>query len=298
MVRGMHAESLAGQWRRRLTLPRATADGQLTGQVHPFGLSSQVAERTRARLTARGEPLTLSLPPQTTAPRPAPEEPAVPKLPTPSARPTTSRADASWRSRVAIPAALVAGLLLAACGGKADGLDLATPAPEVSRSAAPVAQSPTPVPTPVSPTPTPTTPLASTAPADTEKQKVLADYAAYYRALRPLAEKPAQERPAALAAVAVDPLYSTILTEYANRDRAGKIAYGETILHPEVALLGAADAAIRDCQDSSHTGLMNKATGEKLTVGVPAFLRLSQMKRGTDGTWRVTTVDAYPKATC
>lgn len=204
---------------------------------------------------------------------------------------TTMTRRATGRSGLAVVAV---ALLLAGCGGQASGLDLQTPAPEVSRSAAPVAEPATPMPSLAAST----TPPATTASAQTPQQQVIAGYEAYYDLFRSLNEMPAAQRPAALASVAVDPLYSAVLKELDSRDAAGKVTYGRTETHPEVALLQGDSAAIRDCQNTSTSGLMNKATGEKLTVGVPAYLRLSEMKRGSDGIWRITTINAYPNAKC
>lgn len=191
--------------------------------------------------------------------------------------------------------ALFAGLLLAGCGGQANGLDLQTPAPQVSRSAAPVAERATPTPT----TAPPTTPPATTVPpAQTEEQKVLAAYTAYYDALQPISAMSAADRPAALAKLTVDPLYSTALKELAARDAADKIVYGKLVVHPRVALLRNDNAALEDCQDASKFGLMNRTTGEKLTVGVAEFKQLTEVKRGQDGVWRLSTVGHTPEAKC
>ena len=192
-----------------------------------------------------------------------------------------------------VAAGLLAGALLTGCSNSsANGLDLQTPAPEktgttgaVSSPSAATTRSPS-----VAPTPVPK-PL-------TEKQKVLAGYEAFWESFGPLGQMSAAERPAALRAVAVEPLIAATLKELARRDAANQVSYGRTGTRPEVSLLQGASAAVRDCQNTSASGLMDKTTGKKLTVGVPAYLRLSEMKRGTDGVWRITTINAYPNAKC
>lgn len=264
-------------------------------QVHPSGLSTLPLRGCASAFDGKPEAADDLLPPPETAPYAAPEESAVTK--TNASRKRSACSEGS-RTRRAVPAAALGViLLLPGCADKTNGLDLQTPSPEVSRSSVPVEAKPTPS---VSATPStsPTATASPTTPPQTGAGQVLAGYAAYWEALRPLAALPANQRPAALKAVAVDPLYSAVLQEYTARDAAGKIAYGQTIRHPEVSLLQGDSAAIRDCQDTSRSGLMNKATGEKLTVGVPAYLRLSVMQRSADGAWRLVTVDGYPNAKC
>lgn len=200
----------------------------------------------------------------------------------------------------ALAAALLAGALLSGCGSSdASGLDLQTPAPENTGTNGDVnapgaSEAPTPS---VTPTPSATTSPTPIAPA-TEEQKVLAAYSAYYDALGPISALPAAERPAALAKLSVDPLYSAAVKELAARDAAGKIVYGQLVVKPVVAVLQGDNAALEDCQDASQFGLMNRATGEKLTVGVKEFKQLSQMKRGADGVWRISAVERTPEAKC
>jgi hypothetical protein len=53
---------------------------------------------------------------------------------------------------------------------------------------------------------------------------------------------------------------------------------------------------INDCQDSSHAGNADRATGKRLTVGVPRHPVTATMHL-VDGTWRVAFV-AYQDAHC
>lgn len=78
----------------------------------------------------------------------------------------------------------------------------------------------------------------------------------------------------------------------------GEVGYGSHVLQPQVVKVSGAAATVRDCQDSSRTGRMKIATGEKVTVGVKNVLVTVGMKLGADGVWRVSTADYDSAGSC
>ena len=59
---------------------------------------------------------------------------------------------------------------------------------------------------------------------------------------------------------------------------------------PEVASISTTRAVIRDCQDTSESGVQDIKTGRKETKGVPRTLVVSNLKL-VDGAWRIVKID-------
>ena len=129
-------------------------------------------------------------------------------------------------------------------------------------------------------TPTPSVP--------SEQAIILEQYRKFFAIQTPLIEAPAAERPRMLAEVAVDPFYSSVLDSIAETDGAGETFYGELQLNPVVQSVKDGTAQVRDCQDASRTGRMDKATETKVTVGRKNDQLLATMVRGDDGEWRMS----------
>ena len=202
------------------------------------------------------------------------------------------------RSRRLAPAALSLGLLLAGCGGAAEGITLQTPAPEASRPIAPASSAPTSTPI----TSTAHSPSAASSPStnpSTTNQQILAQYKAYWSLQQTLQQTTApKDRRAAVAKVAVDPVAAQTVKVAAERDAAGEVLYGSIVLKPAVDLKQGKKALVRDCQDTSGSGRMKAKTGEKLTVGVPQYVRYTTLLLGSDAVWRVSEVQNTSDGAC
>ena len=62
------------------------------------------------------------------------------------------------------------------------------------------------------------------------------------------------------------------------------------MLRPEIASVSSDSAVIRDCQDTSKSGVLNISTGHKETKGVPRTLVITNFKQ-VDTAWRITKID-------
>jgi hypothetical protein len=72
--------------------------------------------------------------------------------------------------------------------------------------------------------------------------------------------------------------------------RIRQSAYGQPTLTPRITDLGSNTAVIRDCQDTSKSGIQDVKTGDKETKGVPQTLVVTDLRR-VDGLWKITKID-------
>jgi hypothetical protein len=100
-----------------------------------------------------------------------------------------------------------------------------------------------------------------------------------------------------LAAVAVDPQLTRMLSNLNTLRSRSVTVYGETREHVTKIDVEGAAATVSDCQDASGSGQADAKTGEHRTVGVPRSPVSVRMQRGADGKWRVADV-SYPKGGC
>jgi len=103
---------------------------------------------------------------------------------------------------------------------------------------------------------------------------------------------PDDERKAALAAVAVDPLRTQILNEARDASAKGLDRYGAMTAHPywQQRVDGQSTAVMGDCQDSSKSGTVETASGQNKTVGVADNNIRATFVRTDDGQWKVQDV--------
>ncbi len=128
----------------------------------------------------------------------------------------------------------------------------------------------------------------------TVEEQILTQYRKFHAVSETLPELPADQRAGVFREVAADPEYTRLLEGAAKADAAGETFYGASRLNPGGVIIGqGATAVVRDCQDSSQTGRLRRSDGQKLTVGLPAELAVTQMRRGPDGIWRVAEI-VYP----
>ena len=167
---------------------------------------------------------------------------------------------------------LSTALLLAGCtGGSGTG---AVPSPTATA-----------LPSPVFSLPSPTPSLESGAAA-------LAQYEKFWTVL-PQASRLAQGAPrdALLAQYLTGAALASTTRAMEVQDAAGKRLYGYDVPRAEVVDLGAGTVTIRDCQDSSHSGIEEVDSGKPFTVGVQRNPVRSRMEIGTDGRWRLATIE-------
>lgn len=125
---------------------------------------------------------------------------------------------------------------------------------------------------------------------------VLSQYRAFFAAITPIWSMPdAAARSKAMADLAVDPEYTTLLSAMKAARDAGEVGYGSDVVRPQLQSLVADQATLVDCQDTSKAGRQKLEGGAKVTQGRQNDLAQVTMKRGTDGIWRVATV-AYAAA--
>jgi hypothetical protein len=138
-------------------------------------------------------------------------------------------------------------------------------------------------------------PLSSPSPtATSEASRILAQYRAFWQALTPASEAPAEERRQMLEPYATDPELTRALSGMRASDNLGQVLYGQVVARPQITKIDRGLASLRDCQDASEAGRKQRDTGRIITRGTSSDVALVTMKRGSDGVWRVATVE-YPR---
>jgi hypothetical protein len=130
-------------------------------------------------------------------------------------------------------------------------------------------------------------------------EQALAQYRAFWSILPAVSAAPAAKRRAMLTPYVTDPELASLLKGMQQQDRAGQMIYGRNVPRPTVQSLSLPQklAVIRDCQDSSHSGVEDKSNQRHVTVGTARNLVVSTLHLGSDGKWRVAFV-SYPKSKC
>ena len=202
-------------------------------------------------------------------------------------------------------ALLAAGAILAGCTGTSgvntQDLTTATGSSTISASISSTVGPSSSAQTPSATSALPTTDTAPSVSAGTEglSAQEAADRAAVesqwvksWDVYLELARTPAADREALVAAVAVDPTKTNMLSDGAKFDSQGLETYGalgHRISWPQ-PINGGTTALIDDCQDRSQSGSMKTATGDKVTVGVARDHYQGSLVKGDDGVWRVGQV--------
>ena len=109
---------------------------------------------------------------------------------------------------------------------------------------------------------------------------------------------PAAARRAQLAKFTLDPELKSLVAGMSATDRKGQVYYGADRPRATQASISpdGTTAVVNDCQDSTHSGLASRASGEHLTVGVARNHVVVTMKKSS-GVWKVAFV-AYTKTPC
>jgi hypothetical protein len=126
-------------------------------------------------------------------------------------------------------------------------------------------------------------------PTGTVEEQILGQYRRFWTEALPAAQAASDDRGRSqiLAPVAMEPALTLLIRGMAKLDREGQRAYGHDVPLRESVERQGSTALVTGCLDSSRTGVADRATGERLTVGVPTNPVLVTLKRGADGLWRV-----------
>lgn len=138
----------------------------------------------------------------------------------------------------------------------------------------------------------------ATATPVSEQQAILSQYRTFWSSLTSVSRMPAAQRRSALAAYTVDPELKSLLAGMARIDAKGQVFYGADIPRATQASISpdGVTAVVNDCQNSSHSGLAGRSTGERLTVGVARNHVVATMKKSS-GMWKVYFV-SHSKTPC
>jgi hypothetical protein len=139
---------------------------------------------------------------------------------------------------------------------------------------------------------------AATPPPVDEQSAILSQYRLFWKSLTPVAKLPASLRRAALARYTVDPELKSLLAGMAMVEARQRRFYGADL--PRAATASISPDSLRsvvdDCQDSSHAGLSDGATGRRLTYGSARNHVVVTMNKAS-GIWKVYFV-SYVKTPC
>lgn len=139
----------------------------------------------------------------------------------------------------------------------------------------------------------------SSGPNGSVSQQVLVQYRAFWSIVPAASAASVAKRQFILEPYADDPELASLLKGMRQQDRSGQMIYGRNLPRARVQSLSVQQrvAVVRDCQDSSHSGVEEKKSGRHLTVGKSRNLVVATMRLGDDGMWRVSFI-SYPKSTC
>ena len=104
---------------------------------------------------------------------------------------------------------------------------------------------------------------------------------------------PANQRPKALAPVAVEPIVGQILTSATEFDKKGQATYGYVIhrFYWGPPIDNASPAIIGDCLNTLNTGTLDTKTGQKKDRGFERENSRGVFERDSSGAWRVDNIE-------
>ena len=195
--------------------------------------------------------------------------------------------------RAEIAAALFFALALTGCA-RGTGVDSSGgPLPSTTSGMTPSSSSSV----PPNPQTTPTSPSSQSISALTASA-ILTQYRAFFAALTPASKATPAVRYAMMKKVSAEPELTRLLGGIAAAQRVGEVFYGEDLVRPQIIRVSGVHATLRDCADTSQHGRLKIATGKRVTVGYKNDLAIVTMIHGSDGVWRVATVESKPAGSC
>ncbi len=125
-----------------------------------------------------------------------------------------------------------------------------------------------------------------------DQAAIEAQWVRFWRIYPTLFRSPQAEWVPTVGEVAVEPTVSQVIADATDQVQRGLEIYGDVghdVSFVE-SIAGKSIATLADCQDQSHFGSMNAATGEKLTVGVAKDAMRATFSKGSDAVWRVQQI--------
>lgn len=129
--------------------------------------------------------------------------------------------------------------------------------------------------------------LDSLSPTASDAEEIRHVHRQYLLLLERVATMPESERRQQLAEFMTEPQLTRTLKGVAELEAKNLTTYGSvvsTITHLDIR---GRTATLKDCRDSSASGLMDKSTGKKINRGVPEDSTKTTLVKGRDGRWRV-----------
>lgn len=122
----------------------------------------------------------------------------------------------------------------------------------------------------------------------------------YWRIYTKINDVPAEKRLASLNAVSVDPIKGKIVRSALQFDKKGLNTYGNVAhrIYWGPLVNNSSPAIMGDCLDTSKYGTLISKTNSKQTVGYPRDNTRGIFIRGSDGRWRVQSVESLVNQIC
>lgn len=121
-----------------------------------------------------------------------------------------------------------------------------------------------------------------------ENEAVKRAYTSFIAMLDRADSLPADTRKQQLSALMVEPQLSRVLKRTEELRSKNLTSYGKVVVHVTSVEVNGNDATLRDCQDSSKAGILNKSTQKKVNRGVEKGSTKAYMVKGADRRWRVS----------
>lgn len=208
--------------------------------------------------------------------------------------------------------AISAGVFLLVAGCTSSTADGPTSTASVSITASPSVIDPSsllPSTSDVPPSPSPSVVESSASPPVSseispqeaaERAAIEAQWTKFWRTYVDIVRTPAAERADALDSVSVEPTKSRVLKDASDLESQGLDNYGDVVLNLySIDILNdGASAVVQDCQDQSGFGSVFVGSGKKRTVGIDHNHMQAGLIRGSDGIWRVQTLQYVENQPC
>jgi hypothetical protein len=149
-----------------------------------------------------------------------------------------------------------------------------------------------PLPPSASPTRSPSPSPTQAKPTGTPEQQVLAQYRRFWTEIYVgVYSRPARDRKEFMSPVVTEPLLSELLRIARELDREGKTGRGTPVpLEPTLTREGHL-AVVTDCLDVSSVVTVDRSTGNATHEGPNHRPVETYFRRGTDGVWRVESLN-------